>query len=171
MDRKKAKGNYRMNSSESQINPFVLRLSNVIAWTGFGAMAASAALTAGILFVVLMHLYQLAQIWGQEAEWVSCEDDFSGEWFEEFLSERCRTKYGGGLVYQAHGGNHIEYNGRGEYSALSRLYEENGGSTYSDEDLDGSLELASYTVPPWLICALINYLMVGSFRFRPWRPI
>ena len=163
-----------MNSSESQINPFVLRLSNVIAWTGFGAIAAGAALTALALLVFMpLHLYQDAQIWGQEVEWVGCDEDFSGERFEEDLRERCDNTYAYGGVIDLSNGRLYNWVTENEYDARMRLYRENGGSTdfASDLSVEDPILVASFAVPTYLICALISYLMVGSFRFRPWRPI
>lgn len=51
-------------------------------------------------------------------------------------------------------------------------YRANGGKTWADEWMNAYEEEFWYvTLGVWGGALILNYLMIGSFRFRPWRHV
>ena len=164
---------------------FKNRLSNVIAWATFGTFL--------LLFVPLgiaasFYSTQADGVRGVDARFVPCtvkllfDDAVDDAVFNEYCANKKDPKYiykKYGVVSFNHDGKmrsvpHYSSDGKIDFSGRTKAYSAMGGSTWAIVVLDvydSADELPVFMFFAALGALVLNYLMVGSFRFRPWRKL
>ena len=164
---------------------FKNRLSNVIAWAAFGTFI--------LLFVPLgiagpFYSAQVDGVRGVDARFIPCtvellfDDAVDVAVFNEYCADKKDPEYlykNYGVVSFNQDGKirsvrHYSSNGKINFSGRTKAYRAMGGSTWAIVILDvydSADELPVFMFFAAVGALVLNYLMVGSFRFRPWRGV